>query len=195
MLAPPASGILDFGLILNSHRRDVHVAYGFKEAPLPPMDENMRVTTEEMFDHLGADSFRQFADDLYVRDTVIEKFTGGMVGVKVFRARPEGPRSGIPWHWHELGVHIAYVTKGWAVYEFEGTGKVRVEEGTFIYQPPFNRHRELEQSNDFEVIEFALPGEFKTVIMLHEGEEWTYTDVTIGDEEDAKSIEANSATQ
>jgi quercetin dioxygenase-like cupin family protein len=164
---------------------DEDMAYSYNEAPLPPMREDMRLTTEEMFDHLGPESFRKLTDDLYVRDTVAEKITGGMVGVKVFRARPEGPRGGIPWHWHELGLHMAYVTKGWAIYEFEGAGKVRIEEGTFMYQPPFNRHRELEQSDDFEVIEFAFPADFKTVIMLHEDPDadWTYTDITIGDGE------------
>jgi hypothetical protein len=34
-----------------------------------------------------------------------------------------------------------------------------------VHQPPHIRHREIEHSEDFEVLEIVLPGEFKTITM------------------------------
>jgi quercetin dioxygenase-like cupin family protein len=98
------------------------------------------------------------------------EITGGAVGVTVFRAKAGAKGNGIPWHWHELGLHVSYVLKGWALYEFEGVGEVRVNAGDFMYQPPFNRHRELEQSEDFEAMEFTLPATFESMMMYYEPE-------------------------
>jgi quercetin dioxygenase-like cupin family protein len=159
------------------------MAYDWPDGPLPPREPNMQLATEECFDHLRPDSFKPLSEGLEVRETSIAKVTGGAVGVKVFRAVPGAKQRGIPWHWHELGCHVSYVTRGWAVYEFEGIpGSVRIEAGCFIYQPPYNRHRELEQSEDFEAMEFTFPGNFNSVIMQYdeESKDWQYSNVTIG---------------
>jgi mannose-6-phosphate isomerase-like protein (cupin superfamily) len=42
-------------------------------------------------------------------------------------------------------------------------GEVRLEAGSCVHQPPGIRHRELEHSEDLELIEIVLPAEFKTV--------------------------------
>ena len=154
------------------------MSYDFLDGPLPPAEPGMRMATPDLFEHLQPDSFKPLKGTaLDVRETIINKLSGGSIGVSVYRARPGAESRGIPWHWHELGVHIAYVTKGWAVFEFEGVGKVRVEAGSFMYQLPFNRHRELDQSSDFEALEFTLPGEFKTVVLNYNGDEWSKTEI------------------
>jgi len=42
-------------------------------------------------------------------------------------------------------------------------GEVLLEAGSCAYQPPGIRHRELGHSDDIELLEVVLPGEFKTV--------------------------------
>lgn len=158
------------------------MAYEWPDGPLPDREPRMQLASTEHFDHLTPDSFQRLNEGLEIRETHVEKLTGGAVGLKVFRAVPGAKHRGIPWHYHELGIHIGYVTRGWAVYEFEGEGIVRIEAGTVLYQPPYNRHRELEQSEDFETIEITLPGTFNTILMQYDekGESWSDMDIDIG---------------
>ena len=158
------------------------MAYDWADAPLPPIRDDMQLARAEHFDHLKPDSFKSHSGSLEIRNTEFSRITGGLVGVKVFRSMGATVARGIPWHWHELGMHISYVIKGWAVFEFEGVGVVRLEAGTLIHQPPFNRHRELEQSEDFEVIEITLPGTIKNVFMDYDesSKDWTYSDTYKG---------------
>ena len=62
------------------------------------------------------------------------------------------------------------------------TTRANIFQGTLIHQPPFNRHRELEQSEDFEVIEITLPGTIKNVFMDYDesSKDWTYSDTYKG---------------
>jgi quercetin dioxygenase-like cupin family protein len=53
--------------------------------------------------------------------------------------------------------------KGWIEFEYEGQGRVRLEAGSCVYQPPEIRHRELGHSDDIEILEVVLPGNFETV--------------------------------
>ena len=119
--------------------------------------------TPDMINHLRPDSFRPFelTDALEYRDLGISKLSGGAITMGVFRAAPDAGGTG--WHVHDLQFHLAYVLKGWAVFEFEGLGEVRIEEGTALYQLPWNRHREIAQSPDFEILEITLPAEFDTL--------------------------------
>jgi quercetin dioxygenase-like cupin family protein len=57
------------------------------------------------------------------------------------------------------------VLKGWAIFEYEGHGEHKLVEGTCVHQPPNIRHREISHSDDFEVLEIVLPGNFKTVTL------------------------------
>ena len=62
-----------------------------------------------------------------------------------------GPKSQGSWHVHEeCAFDWNYVLNGWAEFEFEGVGVVRLEKGDSWYQPPGIRHRELSASEDFE---------------------------------------------
>ncbi len=95
------------------------------------------------------------------RDLGIRHVTGGKVGAHVIRAVPgEGPKPA--WHTHDLTFQMVYVLKGWVRFEYEGAGEVLLKSGTSVYQPPGIRHREIEHSDDLELLEITLPGEFET---------------------------------
>ena len=96
------------------------------------------------------------------RDLGIEKATRGKVIAHVIRAR-RGKAPHGEWHRHDCDVQFVYVLKGWAVFEYEGVGRVRMKRGTCFYQPPGIRHREIRHSRDLEMIEIVSPARFKTV--------------------------------
>lgn len=147
-----------------------------KDLPLPPPADNMLMATPAHFMPLQSDSFKPIpnSDAFLLRETDIERLSGGAIGARVYRATPDAKEHSTPWHWHEWGFQIGYITKGWAIYEFEGVGEVRVEAGTFLFQLPNNRHRELDSSPDFEGIEITVPGKVKTIAQTPNAEtgEW-----------------------
>jgi quercetin dioxygenase-like cupin family protein len=129
------------------------------------MAEPAPLLTPEMVNHVQPDSFRvhSWASSLEHRDLGLKELTGGKVGATVYRARP-GHHEGLPWHKHDLSFQFSYVVKGWAIFEFEGVGQIRLEPGTAIHQLPMNRHREITQSDDFEILEITMPAEFETIM-------------------------------
>jgi len=95
------------------------------------------------------------------RDLGIRRATRGKVVAHVIRAR-RGKAPHGQWHRHDCAVQFVYVLKGWAVFEYEGVGRVRMTAGTCFYQPPNIRHREIRHSPDLEMLEVVAPAEFKT---------------------------------
>ena len=95
------------------------------------------------------------------RDLGVERATRGKMVAHVIRARPEKAPHG-EWHWHDVDAQFVYVLKGWAVFEYEGIGRVRMKAGTCFYQPPRIRHREIRHSKDLQMIEVVAPAKFKT---------------------------------
>ena len=95
------------------------------------------------------------------RDLGIKRATRGGVLAHVIRARPGKAPHG-EWHSHDCRLQFVYVLKGWALFEYEGVGKVMMKAGSCFYQPPRIRHRELEHSRDLELIEIVAPANFKT---------------------------------
>jgi mannose-6-phosphate isomerase-like protein (cupin superfamily) len=86
---------------------------------------------------------------------------------KVPRLASEGrevlaPRAARLLHWHDVDVQFVYVLKGWAVFEYEGIGRVAMKAGSCFYQPPRIRHREIRHSPDLQMIEFVSPAKFRT---------------------------------
>jgi len=96
------------------------------------------------------------------RDLGIKRATRGKVVAHVIRARPGKAPHG-QWHRHHCKLQFVYVLKGWAVFEYEGVGRVQMKAGTCFYQPPGIRHREIRHSQDLEMIEVVAPARFKTV--------------------------------
>lgn len=95
------------------------------------------------------------------RDLGIKAATGGKVAAHVIRAAAGAAFSSQP-HRHQTSFQLVYVLKGWIEFEYEGQGRVRLEAGSCVYQPPEIRHRELGHSEDVEMLEIVLPGDFGT---------------------------------
>lgn len=96
------------------------------------------------------------------KDLGIREATAGAAIAHVIKAKP-GTHAQPTWHHHEVGFQMVYILNGWVRFEYEGVGEVRLEAGSCVHQPPGIRHRELEHSEDLELIEIVLPAEFKTV--------------------------------
>lgn len=95
------------------------------------------------------------------RDLGIRQATQGKFGAHVIRAVP-GMESPGSWHSHDLEFQLAYVTKGWVVFEYEGQGEHVLRAGSCVLQPPGLKHRECRHSDDLELIEITSPAEFVT---------------------------------
>lgn len=107
------------------------------------------------------DGLRQYFE---YRDLGIKDATMGKAVMHVIRAR-EGTNATGEWHYHNLQLQIVYVLKGWAIFEYEGHGQHKLVAGTCVHQPPGIRHREIAHSEDLELLEIVLPGDFETVTL------------------------------
>jgi len=94
------------------------------------------------------------------RDLGIKAATGGRVGAHVIRVA--SPEATSPSHAHALEFQMVYILKGWVVFEYEGVGEVRLDEGSCVYQPAGIRHAEIAHSDDLEILEITMPAEFET---------------------------------
>jgi len=98
------------------------------------------------------------------RDLGIEEATQGRVVAHVIRAAQGAEFSSQP-HLHRTQFQLVYILKGWIEFEYEGQGVVRLEAGSCVYQPPGIRHRELGHSEDVEMLEVVMPGNFATELV------------------------------
>jgi quercetin dioxygenase-like cupin family protein len=95
------------------------------------------------------------------RDLGIKEATAGRVDAHVIRAAAGKEFSSQP-HIHRTSFQLVYVLKGWIEFEYEGQGRVRLEAGSCVHQPPEIRHREVGHSEDIEMLEVVLPAGFAT---------------------------------
>ena len=95
------------------------------------------------------------------RDLGIARATAGRAVAHVIRAAAGAEFSSQP-HRHKASFQLVYVLKGWIEFEYEGHGRVRLEAGSCVHQPPEIRHRELGHSEDIEMLEIVLPANFET---------------------------------
>jgi quercetin dioxygenase-like cupin family protein len=110
---------------------------------------------ESDFAHDGLRSFLEY------RDLAIKEATAGRFNAHVIRARlGESPPG--EWHRHDLEFQMVYVLRGWVRFEYEGVGEVLLRQGSCVHQPAGIRHREIEHSDDLEMLEITSPAEFKT---------------------------------
>ena len=105
--------------------------------------------------HRGLRSFFEY------RDLGIKAATGGRVVAHVIRAAAGREFSSQP-HMHKTTFQMVYILKGRIEFEYEGQGVVRLEAGSCVHQPPEIHHREVGHSEDIELLEIVLPGEFET---------------------------------
>jgi quercetin dioxygenase-like cupin family protein len=95
------------------------------------------------------------------RDLGILEATAGRANAHIIRVK-KGAHAGFGWHKHVLDFQIYYVLKGWIEFDYEGVGRVRSEAGSCVHQPPGIAHAEIAHSDDLELLEVTLPGEFAT---------------------------------
>lgn len=115
--------------------------------------------------HLKAGDFkaRGLRSFFEYRDLGIARATKGKVLAHVIRAR-RGHRAKPERHHHGVNFQMVYVLKGWIEFDYEGVGRVRLRQGSCVYQPPGIRHTELGHSPDIEMIEITLPAKFPTYL-------------------------------
>jgi uncharacterized protein YjlB len=100
------------------------------------------------------------------RDLGVEDATKGDYVAHVIRANgTSDPDDVQQWHRHDCSFQLVYVLNGWAVFEYEGQGTSRHEKGDCILQTPLLKHRQLECSDDYEVLEIVAPADFTTEIV------------------------------
>ena len=129
----------------------------------PPTSERPVVTTNGFVaSHAAGATFERGLRSFYeYRDLGIKTATEGKVDAHVIRAAAGKEFSSQP-HVHKTTFQLVYILKGWIEFEYEGQGVVRLEAGSCVHQPPEIRHRELGHSEDIEMLEIVLPGNFAT---------------------------------
>ena len=98
------------------------------------------------------------------RDLGIEDGTDGEFGASIIKAVP-GKHSKGDWHYHVLEFQMVFILEGWVTFEYEGEGIFTFKKGDSMYQPPKIRHREIEHSEDLELIEITKPAKFETIAL------------------------------
>jgi quercetin dioxygenase-like cupin family protein len=108
-----------------------------------------------------SDGLRAYAK---YRDLGIKDATHGAAQAHVIRLiGPCNPDEVSKLHFHDIEFQMVYVLKGWVKTYMEGQGELLMKEGGCWTQPPKVRHMILDYSDDVELLEVILPGEFKTV--------------------------------
>ena len=100
---------------------------------------------------------------MHYRDLVPDRLGGAIIASHI-RIAEAGPVDDMV-HYHTVGFQLIFCHRGWVrlVYEDQGPPFV-LGAGDCVIQPPEIRHRVLESSAGFEVIEIGVPAEHLTTI-------------------------------
>ena len=100
---------------------------------------------------------------MHYRDLLPERLGGAIIASHI-RIADAGPVDDLV-HYHTVGFQLIFCHRGWVrlVYEDQGPPFV-LGAGDCVIQPPEIRHRVLESSAGFEVIEIGVPAEHLTTI-------------------------------
>jgi uncharacterized RmlC-like cupin family protein len=108
-----------------------------------------------------SDGLRTYAQ---YRDLGIKDATGGLAVAHVIRfVKPCDPKEVSKEHYHAAEFQMIYVLKGSITSQFEGQGAHTMTAGDTWLQPPNIPHKVLDYSEDCELLEIVMPGNFKTV--------------------------------
>jgi len=95
------------------------------------------------------------------RDLGVATATAGRVGAHVIRAKGASTEPGES-HRHALEFQLVFVLRGWVEFDYDGVGRIRLEAGSSVVQPPGIIHAEVAHSEDLEMLEITLPARFET---------------------------------
>jgi mannose-6-phosphate isomerase-like protein (cupin superfamily) len=110
-----------------------------------------------------SDGLRTYAE---YRDLGIKDATRGMVVAHAIRfVAPCDPKVVSKEHYHDTEFQMIYVLKGSLTSSFEGQGIHTMKAGDCWLQPQCIKHKVLDYSDDCELLEIVMPGDFETVEM------------------------------
>ena len=124
-----------------------------------------RWTAQEfMVQHLKSGKFKTgLRSYAAYRDLGVQNATDGAVQAHVIRLLGAcDPDVVSIRHLHGVQFQFLYMLKGWMIGEYNGR-RVKMEEGSCWIQPNSIPHTVLDYSENCEMIELILPGDFKTV--------------------------------
>ena len=89
--------------------------------------------------------------------------TNGKVLVQLVRAARKSAeaKGGTGFHFHTADVHVVYMVRGWARFDYDGIDTL-VEAGDCVHQRPGIVHSLYDWSDDMEFMEIIMPGDFAT---------------------------------
>ena len=67
------------------------------------------------------------------------------------------------WHFHKVDFQMVFILRGKVKFEYKGHGEFTLYPGDTVYQPKEIHHREIEHSDDLELIEITSPAQFETI--------------------------------
>ena len=119
---------------------------------------------EFMVQHLKSGKFKTgLRSYAAYRDLGVHQATDGAVQAHVIRLLGAcDPEVVSIRHLHGVQFQFLYMLKGWMIGEYNGR-RVKMEEGSCWIQPNSIPHNVLDYSENCEMIELILPGDFKTV--------------------------------
>lgn len=120
-----------------------------------PSDELPAFVPEFVLTRAGGSAGQGRAGMLY-RDLIPSRLGGRYIASHI--AIPGGGPVSDWVHFHKIALQFLYVRRGWVrlLYEDQG-GPFVMREGDLVLQPPEIRHRVLESSSEFEIIEIGAP--------------------------------------
>ena len=100
------------------------------------------------------------------RDLGIKDSTDGDYVAHIVKANGKKSADEVQqWHMHDCKFQFVMVLNGWAKFEYADLGVRTIRKGDVINQRPGIPHRELECSEDFEVLEIVAPANFETHVV------------------------------
>ena len=127
------------------------------------------MTEKTIVHHAASDHFETGLRAFFAyRDLGIRDASKGRIGAHVIRAVPE-THAQAQWHTHALDFQMVYVLRGWVEFDYADLGRVRLEAGSCVYQPPGIPHRELAHSDNIEMLEITSPAVFETTLVAAPG--------------------------
>jgi quercetin dioxygenase-like cupin family protein len=89
--------------------------------------------------------------------------THGKLRVQLVRAarKASEAKGGTGFHIHTADVHVVYMVRGWARFDYDGVDTL-VEAGDCVHQRPGIVHNLYDWSDDMEFMEIIAPADFTT---------------------------------
>lgn len=129
----------------------------------PSNDQTWTFVHDQQSTAQWRDGLREIFD---YRDLGIADATKGDYVAHIIRANGKTASSDVQqWHVHDCTFQFVQVLEGWATFEYDGEGEKTIRKGDTVLQPPGIKHREIECSKDFSVLEIVAPANFATRVV------------------------------